>query len=71
MDKGYWIICVNSYVIDGKEISRGHMQFHTSIRPVINSNWRRATLKEIKGIKWFKGISYYHEETEQKTAGNR
>jgi hypothetical protein len=54
--KRYWVICVNSYEIDGKEFSKGTMKFHESIRPIINNNWRRATEDEIETKQWFKGV---------------
>lgn len=60
--KGYWIICVKSYEIDGEIISIGHMNYHTSIRCVVNSAWRKATEKEIEMKRWHKGIWYCHSE---------
>lgn len=36
--KGYWIICVQSYEIDGIEIPKGRMEYHTSSRPVVSKN---------------------------------
>lgn len=53
--KPYWIICVNSYEYDGKEISKGSMHLHYSMRPVMSKNWRRATGDEVVTKNWFKG----------------
>jgi len=56
--KGYWIICQYSYEVDGIEIPRGRMSFHTSTRPVMNPVWRRATEDEIETRKTFKGNTF-------------
>lgn len=53
--KSYWVICVNSYEYDNKEIPKGRMNMHYSQRPIISRNWRRATENEINTKKWFKG----------------
>jgi len=55
---GYWIICINGYEYDGVEIPKGRMNFHTSIRPVINDSWRRATEIEVEQKQYFKGNAY-------------
>lgn len=52
---GYWIICVQSYDYDGREISKGTMKYHTSIRPVISNRWRRATKEEVETKQNHKG----------------
>jgi hypothetical protein len=57
---GYWIICVQSYEIDGVEISRGRMKKHTSIRPVVSDRWLKATDKEIETMQCHKGKYYNH-----------
>lgn len=59
--KGYWIICVSSYEIDGNEVSRGKMEYYNSHRPILSKNWRRATDKEIEARKWHKGVWYNHD----------
>lgn len=56
--KGYWVICVQSYEIDGADISKGTMKYHASIRPIISNKWRRATEKEVADMKCFKGKFY-------------
>ena len=53
--KGYWIICVQSYQIDGTEIPKGRRGHHTSKRPVVSRKWRRATQDEIDNMDKFKG----------------
>lgn len=52
---GYWVICTQSYENDGIEIPKGRMNFHQSLRPIMNPKWRRATTEEIKGKQRFKG----------------
>ena len=56
---GYWIICVQSYEIDGEEISKGTMKYHTSTRPVMNKKWRRASSNEVESMQCHKG-NYYN-----------
>lgn len=55
---GHWIICVKSYDIDGFEIHKGSMKFHTSERPVVSSNWRSATSYEIETMSTHKGNNF-------------
>jgi len=55
MTKRYWIICTHSYEVDGTEISKGSMKYHTSTRPVISNYWRLATQDEINTKQWVKG----------------
>lgn len=45
--KGYWIICIESYIHDGLEILKGKMDYHTSTYPIISTKWRKATEKEV------------------------
>lgn len=52
---GYWVICTQSYEIDGTEISKGRMNYHTSIRPIMSTKWRKATQNEIETRQYFKG----------------
>lgn len=56
--KAYWEICVKSYEIDGVEIPKGRMSYHTSIRPTVSRNWRRATQEEIDTRKYCKGYAF-------------
>lgn len=56
--KGYWVICLTSYEIDGKQITKGDMDYYTSLRPIINPYWRRATQKEIDNRRFYKGKTY-------------
>ena len=52
---GYWEICTKSYEIDGVEIPKGRMRYHTSTRQTINTYWRRATQEEIDTMRYYKG----------------
>ena len=52
---GYWVICTQSYEIDGTEISKGRMDYYTSTRPIMSTKWRRATQDEIETRQYFKG----------------
>lgn len=54
MKKGVWIICIKSYCIDGKEISKGRMKYSYARFPV-SGLWLRATEDEIETKQWFKG----------------
>jgi hypothetical protein len=56
--KGYWEICTKSYEIDGVEIPKGRMSYHTSTRPTINQDWRRATQEEIDTMQYHKGNAF-------------
>lgn len=56
--KSYWVICTKSYEIDGVEIPKGRMDYHTSIRPIQNPDWRRATQEEIDTRQYFKGNAF-------------
>lgn len=56
--KGYWEICTESYEIDGVEIPKGRMKYHTSTRPTINQDWRRATQEEIETMQFYKGNAF-------------
>lgn len=56
--KGYWVICISSYTIDGIAVPKGRMHYHTSIHPIVSNNWRVATEKEIEGKKIHKGNFY-------------
>lgn len=56
--KGYWVICVKSYEIDGREIPKGRMDYHVSTRPIINNAWRRATQEEIETRDYHKGNAF-------------
>ncbi|GEM_PF-5472901 len=56
--KGYWIICTKSYEIDGTEIPKGRMSYHTSTRPVVNSDWRKATQEEVDTRQYHKGNAF-------------
>lgn len=55
---GYWVICVQSYEVDGVEISKGKMSYHTSVRPIISNKWRRATQEEIETREYGKRGAY-------------
>lgn len=52
---GYWVICTQSYEIDGIEIPKGRMKYHTSTRPIMSTKWRRAAQDEIETRQYFKG----------------
>ena len=54
----YWEICTKSYEIDGVEIPKGRMSYHTSTRPTVNQDWRRATQEEIDTMKYHKGNAF-------------
>ena len=56
--KGYWEICTKSYEIDGTEIPKGRMSYHTSTRPTVNQDWRRATQEEIDTRQYYKGNAF-------------
>lgn len=56
--KGTWYICVRSYEVDGIEVSKGRMHYHTSTIPIMNDAWRKATDHEIAGMKWHRGMNY-------------
>ena len=56
--KGYWVICVSSYEVNGIEIPRGRMDYHTSIRPIVNTAWRRATQEEVDTRQYYKGNAF-------------
>ena len=56
--KGYWEICTKSYEIDGTEIPKGRMSYHTSTRPTVNQDWRRATQEEIDTRQYYKGNDF-------------
>jgi hypothetical protein len=56
--KGYWVICIQSYTIDGKDIPKGRMHKHESIRPIISNKWRRATSDEVETKKNHNGKWY-------------
>ena len=56
--KGYWEICIKPYEIDGVEIPKGRMNYHTSTRPTVNPDWRRATQEEINTRKFYKGNAF-------------
>jgi len=53
--KGYWVICQQSYEVDGIYIPKGRMDFHESPIPIQNEDWRRATQEEINTKKYHKG----------------
>lgn len=59
---GYWIILTNSYEIDGKWFNKGLMEYHTSKRPVMNKDWRRATQEEIDTKSVSKYGNYYNHK---------
>lgn len=46
MKKGIWIICIESYEIDGQEFSKGRLEY--SSRIPLNNKWRQATPDEIE-----------------------
>ena len=56
--KGYWVICTKSYEIDGIEIPKGRMDYYTSTRPIVNSNWRKATQDEVDSKQYHKGSAF-------------
>ena len=56
--KGYWVICTESYEIDGKFIPKGRMDYYTSITPIQNPDWRRATKDEIDTRKYCNGNAF-------------
>ena len=48
MYKSYYIICVNSYEIDGTYIQLGKVEWKPKeCMPIINNDWEIATDKEI------------------------
>lgn len=51
---GYWVICTQSYEIDGLEVPKGRMDYYTSTRPIMNPAWRLATQEEIDTKQRFK-----------------
>jgi hypothetical protein len=51
----YWVICTRSYEIDGNEIPKGRMDYYTSTRPIMNKDWRRATVEEVETKQHHKG----------------
>ena len=58
MNKAYYIICVNGYEIDGIEFFTGQIEWKPKeCRPIINSDWRKATTKEVD--KWLYKTSNY------------
>jgi hypothetical protein len=56
--KGYWEICIKSYEIEGVEIPKGRMSYHTSTRPTVNQKWRRATQEEIDTRQYYNGNAF-------------
>ena len=62
--KGYWIICIESYIHGEFEQSKGKMDYHTSRHPIISSKWRKATEKEVlekkHGKNGFNNISTFN-----------
>jgi len=52
---GRWVICTQSYEIEGIEIPKGRMDYHTSTRPIVNKKWRSATQHEIDSKQNYKG----------------
>jgi len=56
--KGYWVICTKSYEVDGIEVPKGRMDYYTSTRPIVNSDWRRATQEEIETRQRHKGNTF-------------
>jgi hypothetical protein len=54
---GYYVICIQSYEIDGIQCKEGEIGWHGSIRPIIGTKWRKATEEEVLKIK-----ESYHEK---------
>ena len=49
MNKGYYIICVKGYEIDGVVFKTGQIEWKPKeCRPIHNPDWRVATKEEIK-----------------------
>lgn len=54
--KGTWIICVQSYEIDGVCYPKGRMEYsYAQFRQACSPNWRRATDDEIATKQWHNG----------------
>lgn len=58
--KGYWVILQHTYDLDGKHFPKGRMHFHTSQRPIMNKDWRRATQEEIDTKQISKDGNYFN-----------
>lgn len=51
-----WMINQNTYSVDGIEIPKGRMhKMQKGQRPIINTDWRKATEEEVKTKQWYKG----------------
>lgn len=51
-----WMINQNTYSVDGVEIPKGRMyKIQKGQRPIINTDWRKATEEEVKTKQWYKG----------------
>lgn len=59
-EHGYWVICVESYEYEGKEIPKGRMHRHESKRPIVSNKWRRATDDEINTMQVTNSGNYFN-----------
>ena len=59
--KGCWVICVQSYLVNGFEVQKGIMKYQTSGRLLSTGNWRMATQHEIDNKGDFNGKFFYYE----------
>lgn len=58
MRKGYYIICVNPYEIDGTNYHMDQIQWKSKeCRPIVNTDWRKATVEEISAYRVKHGLS--------------
>lgn len=59
MNKSYWIKCIHSYEIDGKEFWKGHMKYcEKGCRFPQSGYWELATDEDMKNMESHKGIYY-------------
>ena len=51
-----WMINQNTYSVDGIEVKKGEMhKMQKGQRPIVNTDWRKATEEEVITKQWHKG----------------